>query len=197
MSRLVVGTAIKKLVALLRTDEAAELIEFAVSVPLLVVFMVGIFDFSSAFILKQKIAHVAAEAARVAANQPMNDVANTGSCPVSICAIRDVVKNALTNNGITDCGLASATAINTPGTLSWTFTGPDPNCSLTIDRGYHYDLSTLPDPPFLANYRIEATKVTLSYPYQWSFNRVITLVVPSANYANNPIQSVAVMQNLN
>ncbi len=56
--------------------EAAELIEFAVSLPLLVVFMVGIFDFSSAFVLKQNIAHVAAEAARITANQPMSDVAN-------------------------------------------------------------------------------------------------------------------------
>ena len=192
-----VTSVMRRLNALLRSTEAAELIEFAVSLPLLVVFMVGIFDFSSAFILKQKIAHVASEAARVAANQPMSDVASTGSCPVTICAIRDIVNKALTNNGITDCGLASATAVNALGTLSWTFTGSDPNCFLTIDRGYHYDVTTLPNPPFQSNYRIEATKVTLSYHYQWSFNRAITLVIPSANYANSPIQSVAVMQNLN
>jgi hypothetical protein len=115
----------------------------------------------------------------------------------SISVPHSSLSKRLTNNGITDCGLASATAVNALGTLSWTFTGSDPNCFLTIDRGYHYDVTTLPNPPFQSNYRIEATKVTLSYPYQWSFNRAITLVIPSANYANSPIQSVAVMQNLN
>jgi Flp pilus assembly protein TadG len=196
MSRLAVKAVTKKLAALLRGTEAAELIEFAVSMPLLVVFMVGIFDFSSAFILKQKIAHVAAEAARIAANQPMSDVANTGSCPASICAIRDVVHRALTNNGINDCGLSFAPPAG-PAGLAWTFSagcteGP---LTLTIDRGdtYTVNLGT----PFQAPYTIEATKVTLSYPYQWQFNRVITLILPGANYANSPIQSVAIMQNLN
>jgi Flp pilus assembly protein TadG len=197
MSRSPVATVIEKVAALLQSTEAAELIEFAVSVPLLVVFMVGIFDFSSAFILKQKIAHIAAEAVRVAANQPMSDVANSGSCPASICAVRDVVDRALTNNGITDCGLSGTTPAGPVG-LTWTFSAA--SCSvgpltLTIDRGYTYTATLAA--PFQAPYTIEATKVTLSYPYQWQFNRVITLILPGANYANSPIQSVAIMQNLN
>src|SRR5579871_1785524 len=40
--------------ALWHQDSAAQLVEFAVTLPLLVVFVVGIFDFSGAFTLKQK-----------------------------------------------------------------------------------------------------------------------------------------------
>jgi|SRR6185437_2059956 Flp pilus assembly protein TadG len=197
MSRSLVAKVIYRWSVLLRNTEAAELIEFAVSLPLLVVFMVGIFDFSSAFVLKQNIAHVAAEAARITANQPMSDVANPGSCPVSICAVRDVVDRALTNNGIPDCGLSGATPVG-PAGLAWTFSAN--SCSagsltLTIDRGYTYTTNLAA--PFQAPYTIEATKVTLSYPHQWQFDKVITLILPGANYANSPVQSVAIMQNLN
>lgn len=181
----------------LQRTEGAELIEFAASLPLLVVFVVGVYDFSSAFILKQKIAHIAAEAARVAANQPMSDVANTGSCPATICALRDVVDREFTNNGIDDCGLNSATAANISA-LRWTFTAN--GCSagpltLEINRGARFDVPLTP--PFVGTYAVEATQVTLSYPHQWQFNRVIGLVKPGANFANTAIQSVAIVQNLN
>src|SRR6185437_5635967 len=169
MSRSLVAAVIHRLDALLRSTEAAELIEFAVSLPLLIVFMVGIFDFSSAFVLKQNVTHIAAEAARVAANQPMSDVANPGSCPASICAVRDVVDRALTNNGIPDCGLSAATPSGPVG-LAWTFSAT--SCStgsltLTIDRWYTYTANL--SAPFQAPYAIEASRVTLSYPHQWQF----------------------------
>jgi Flp pilus assembly protein TadG len=201
-ARLKIKIPIKAMLAgLLRSTDAAELIELAASLPLLVVFMVGIFDFSSAFILKQKIAHVAAEAARVAANQPMSDLLTGAGCgaPGSICAIRNVVDAALTNNGVNDCGLGGASATNLLPLLTWTFTASNGACSgliLTIERGYTYT-AALPEPPFQANYTIEASRVTLSYPYQWQFGRVIGLIAPGANYTNSPIQSIAVMQNLN
>jgi Flp pilus assembly protein TadG len=180
----------------LHRTEGAELIEFAASLPLLVVFVVGVYDFSSAFILKQKIAHIAAEAARVAANEPMSDVAN-GGCPASICAVRNIVDQALINNGIDDCGLGSASPTRTA--LTYTFSAG--GCSggslrLKINRGYTYT-ATLPEPPFQANYTIEATQVTLSYPHQWQFNRVVGFIAPGANFANSAIQSVAVAQDMN
>jgi hypothetical protein len=184
---------------LLDETRGAELIEFAVSLPLMMVFAIGIYDFSSAFILKQKIAQIASNAARVAANQPMSEVLMTGNCPSSICAIRDVVHQALTNNGIDDCGLHSSAGSRAGGTLIWTFTASGGTCSgtlsLKIDRGDTYPAAL--QPPFQAPYTIEATKVTLSYPYQWQFNKVITLIAPGANFANSAVQSIAVVQNLN
>ena len=57
-----------------RNDHAAQLVEFAVALPLLVVFVVGIFDFSNAFTIKQKLTNVARDAARAAAADPANDL---------------------------------------------------------------------------------------------------------------------------
>ena len=52
--------------------------EFAVALPLQVVFVVGIFDFSGAFTLKQKLTNVARDAARAAAAAPSNDLVSGG-----------------------------------------------------------------------------------------------------------------------
>src|SRR5260370_240663 len=61
-------------VSLLRDVRGAALLEFAISLPLLVVFVVGIFDFSGAFNQRQKIEQAAQEGAIVAAAQPMSDI---------------------------------------------------------------------------------------------------------------------------
>jgi len=52
------------------------LLEFAISLPLLVVFIVGMFDFSAAFNQKQKIEQAAQEGAHLLPGaQPMSDIA--------------------------------------------------------------------------------------------------------------------------
>ncbi len=48
----------------LRSERGNQLVEFAVSLPLLAVLVVGIFDFSSAFTVKQKLAAIALDGAR-------------------------------------------------------------------------------------------------------------------------------------
>jgi Flp pilus assembly protein TadG len=189
----------------LRGNEGAEILEFAISLPLLIVVAVGVFDFGAAFAVKQKVGNVALVGARVASNQPMTDLSLGGACgaPASICSVRDVVEANLIASKLNDCGLATATGAlsGPPGSLAWTFTantGCAGTLTLTIDRGYIYT-AVLPNPPFQAsNYRIEGTKVTLSYPYQWQFNRAAPLIAPGANYpASSQISSIAIMQNLN
>ena len=66
----------------LHDDTAAQLVEFAVTLPLLVVFVVGIFDFSGAFTLKQKLTNVARDAARAAAADPASDLQSAS--PLSV-----------------------------------------------------------------------------------------------------------------
>jgi len=78
------------------TAEASQILEFAVALPLLAVFIVGTFDFSQAFNLKQKLNNAAREGARFASNLPTNDLSNATSCgsppsPASVCAVRDLV----------------------------------------------------------------------------------------------------------
>jgi Flp pilus assembly protein TadG len=192
----------RRIVAAAGGTEAAELVEFAISLPLLVVFVVGIYDFGLAFTLKQKLADAASLGARIASNQPTNDLSNSaGSCgaPVSVCTIRDTVDGTLTGNHVNDCGLGTASATS-PSALTWIFSSTGSCTSpltLTIERGYAGTPAVPLSDPFNPAYQIEASRVTLSYPYQWQFNRVIGLLAPGANYPTSAITSIAVMQNLN
>jgi hypothetical protein len=70
--------------------------------------------------------------------------------------------------------------------------------SLQIERGFVLPTIALPNPPFQTPYTVEATRVTLIYPYKWSFdfNGVARLLNPSANYpTTSQLRSAAVMQN--
>src|SRR5271157_6269109 len=71
-------------VSLLREAQGSALLEFAITLPLLVVFVVGIYDFSGAFNQKQKIAQAAQEAAVMAGAQPMSEIQTSNSNPDSV-----------------------------------------------------------------------------------------------------------------
>ena len=118
-----------------REDRGAQLVEFAVTLPLMMVFVVGIFDFSGAFTLKQKLTNIARDAARAAAAQPASDLGNT--LPVSVSDTFQAVKNYLATNNINDCGIAAP--VHTTG-LTWKSTATGNGCGapgliLTINRG--------------------------------------------------------------
>ena len=91
----------------LRGSDGAEILEFAISLPLLIVVAVGVFDFGSAFTVKQKVGNIALQGARVASNQPTTDLSLNGACgaPASICSVRDVVESNLVASKLNDCGL--------------------------------------------------------------------------------------------
>src|ERR1700679_3537679 len=78
----------------LRNTDAAALIEFAVALPLLVVMVVGIFDFGGAFNLKQELNNAVREGATFGASQPTNDLTNAGT-PGSVDAARYIVASYL------------------------------------------------------------------------------------------------------
>jgi TadE-like protein len=185
----------------LRESQGQQLVEFAISLPLLMLFVVGIFDFGSAFTVKQKLAGIAAEAARVGSIQPGNDLSFTsGDCTVliGVCAVRDVVERSLTDAKMNDCGLASAAPTYTSG-LIWTFTA-NTNCAgtltLTVNRGLTYT-TNLTSPFPTSRYTIEATQVTLKYPYKWQFGKVIRLVAPGTTFGGpSQLTSTATMQNI-
>ena len=183
-----------------RETQAAQIVELAVTLPVLMILFVGIYDFGQAFDLKQKLAGAAREGARFAANQSTSDLSNAS--PPSLLAVRDVVDSYLTANNVNDLGLATATP-GGPTNWTWTFTGTGATCidsggntkrfTMTVNRGLSYNVTSGGN-----TVTVEATQVTLSYPYQWQFNRVITLVVGSASYpATSCIVTSAAMQNLN
>jgi Flp pilus assembly protein TadG len=175
---------------LFRGTEAAALIEFAVALPLLVVLVVGIFDFGGAFNLKQELNNAVREGAHFGASQPTNDLGLAQ--PPSVDAVRVLVDSYLRTAKINDCGLDTATWA-TGGGLVWQFTASGSTCSmtLTVSRGIVVPTA---GPPSV---RILCTTVHISYPYQWHFNSVIQLLVPGANYTFTDIISDATAVNMN
>jgi Flp pilus assembly protein TadG len=179
----------------LRSSEAAALIEFAVALPLLVVLIVGIFDFGGAFNLKQELSNAVREGARFGAAQPTNDV--SGTAAPSVDAIRSLVDSYLQTARINDCGLSTASQVFVSG-FTWTYTGSS-SCpaggavTLTITRGG----TTVQALVGGVTVNMLCTNVKISYPYQWHFNNVIQLLVPGANYTLGNIQSDATAVNMN
>jgi Flp pilus assembly protein TadG len=167
----------------LRSDErAAQIVEFAVSLPLLVVFVVGIFDFTGAITLKQKLTNAAREAARVAAADPANDLSN--AVPASVNDAFQVVANYLEYANINDCGLSGKMIPKSLGALTWTSQSLSgcpgaTGLTLTVNRGCITQQTIGGSTTDIVN-----TCVTIKYPYQWRFSSVITLLVPKASYAN-------------
>ena len=180
---------------LLQEVGGSALLEFAIVLPLLVVFVVGIFDFSGAFNQKQKIDQAAQEGAIIAGAQPMSDIQPTTTNPTSLLPVVSTVFNSLLASGVLPQGTTCAApgVISGPGTtpgttLTWTYTIS--GCTtiagdqliITINRGCVCGGSCAPTctsgPPVSVG-----TVVTVQYPYHWRFNSVIQLLAPGANYA--------------
>lgn len=162
-------------IMLLRSEEtAAQIVEFALSLPLLVVFVVGIFDFSNAITLKQKLTNAAREGARTAAAEPASDLGSGASgIPASVNDAWQVVDNYLLGANVNDCGLSSPTWAQS--NLTWTATASGSGCpgagiTLTINRG-----CTTAQTQGTAMDVVD-TCVTLQYPYKWEFNNVSGLL---------------------
>jgi hypothetical protein len=184
----------------LQDMEAAALIEFAVALPLLVVLVVGIFDFGGAFNLKQELNNAVREGAVFGAGQPTNDLLNNGNAPPSVDAVRYLVASYLQAARINDCGLATMPPPASGGGQIWVYTttGSCPGLlQLTIQRPCIGSLCPPAVGTYSANTYIPNTYVKISYPYQWHFNNVIQLLIPGANYALSSIKTDATAANLN
>lgn len=163
----------RRTVGLLRETRGAALLEFAVVLPLLVVFVVGIFDFSGAFNQKQKIEQAAQEGAIIAGAQPMSDIASSNTNPDSLQPVVTAVYNSLAASGVVPKGTCAPPVAPTHSgsNLKWTYkiTGCPDDLTIIIDRGW---ASASGSPAAVG------TMVTVSYPYHWRFNSVIQLLFP-------------------
>jgi Flp pilus assembly protein TadG len=202
----------------LRDERAAQIVEFAVALPLLMVFVVGIFDFSSAYTLKQKMTNIARDAARIGAADPANDLlapSTSALLPASVIDAYEAISGYLTSNQINQCGMTMNS--NTGGSgrswAMWTFTGTGNGCpgsgiTVVINRAYYFPASTSGEQPAVstcqqsqsagAQTSLVATCVSIQYAYQWQFGRVSGLL--GSNIVLPPtsnITAVAVAMNEN
>ncbi len=164
------------------------MLEFALTLPLLVFFVVGIFDFSNAFTFKQKLTNVARDAARVAASDPSNDLQYPSTAaPASVIDAYQVIDYYLQANNINDCGIAPPAAPS--GKMTWTATGTSAACppgglTIIINRGYYFPATAASLPVTSCTTpqstggqtAVIATCINIQYGYQWKFGRVASLL---------------------
>ena len=181
-------------------EQGASVVEFAIVLPLLVVFVVGIYDFSGAFNQKQKIEQAAQEGAILAGAQPMSDlVPSTSSStspatnPASLQAVLFAIVNSLSASGVLTASCATPFAPSGQVGMAWTYAiggcsaaYPSENLVITINRGCLCAAgpSCTAVPPCASGPPVSiGTVVTVSYPYHWQFNSVIQTLIPGAKYA--------------
>ena len=158
-------------------ERGSALLEFAITLPLLVVFVVGIYDFSGAFNQKQKIEQAAQEGAILGGAQPMSDIATTTTDPDSLHPVVTAIFNSLVGSGVLPTGTCTPPGTaSQPTPLAWKYTisGCPDNLVITVNRG---SVITSVSPA------VVDTVVTVEYPYHWRFNSAIQLLIPGANYA--------------
>lgn len=186
--------------AMLHRADGTQLAEFAVTLPLLVVFVVSIYDFGNAFNIKYKLADAVREGARFAVTEPSNDLSSGGGgAPPSVGEIPKLVGSYLKSVNVNDCGLSTVTSGTPQPPLVWVYSvssGCTGTLTLTINRGLPFTIPSTNLYP--TGQTVEATQVTISYPYRWQFTNVIKLIAPTSNYATSTmITTSATVPNLN
>ena len=193
-----------------RDDRAAQLVEFAVALPLLVVFVVGIFDFSSAFTLKQKLTNAARDGARVAAADPANDLSAPIPVPVSV---NDAFQVGLQQSGwpTTSTSAASCHRRQRPDHCVGADLDLYRNRQLSSRRADHHHQprllfssqpgATLPSVTCTsqspgAQTAVIGTCVSIQYAYPWRFGKVASLMGRTASLPTQ-VTATAVAMNEN
>jgi len=176
------GSVTRYVDGLLFDVQGAAILEFAIALPLLVLFVVGIYDFSGALNQKQKIEQAAQEGAIVAGSQPTSDIQTTNASPNSLQAVVAAVFNSLAGNGVLP-NANQGTCIP-PGTvgavngLTWTYTISGCNSAHTTNNDLTIAInraSVSSAPP-----SVVCTVVTVSYPFYWQSYGVIQAIIPTS-----------------
>ncbi len=159
--------------------------EFAFVLPLLLVLLTGVLDFATAYNTKQKLNNAAREGARLGASQSPADL--TQATPPSVQVIRDAVVAYLTNANVDTSFIGST--MTPAGGFTWTYYS---------SGAYGLKIERMVAVPATGGGLIACTRVTLNYPYNWTFgfNRIINLLLPASYPGTIPIATDATMQNL-
>jgi Flp pilus assembly protein TadG len=171
------------------TEHGAVLVEFAALLPLLLVLVVGLFDFATAYNLRQKLANAAREGARLGTSQSMLDL--TQSAPPSVQEIHDSVVTYLQGANVNTSFIG--TTMTPAGTFAWAYYSSGAY-GLKIERAVQFP-SGCGSP---SNPCSPGTRVTVTYPYNWTFgfNRIVSLLGVSSPSGTITIPEAALMENL-
>jgi Flp pilus assembly protein TadG len=176
------------------SEQGATLAEFAFTLPFLAVILYAIFDFGSAFTLKQKLEAVVYEGARAAASQSTGDLSNAAvDTTGSVADIRDTVARNLQAAGVNDCGLLGAGSSSAnAATSTWVYTVSGGGCPapliLTIQRQSIVTVGGM---------WVFFSRVSLTYPFQFRLAGVLQIFSPGGSFPSSTNIAVnASMKNL-
>jgi Flp pilus assembly protein TadG len=184
-----------ELPSLVRCVEGSQLLELALSLPILLVLGIGIVDFANAWNIKQKLANAAREGVRIGASALTLEYYSSIGCslpvassPCSVQAIADSVKKYMVNAGLNDASCITSNSPSSSTATTWTYTCG--GVSMSITWPYSFTASS--------GAQLMATQVSLTYPYTWSLNHIIG-ILPGGGRLSLPstISTSAVMANLN
>lgn len=138
-----------------RHERGVELVEFALVLPILLILMAGIFNFGSAFALRQKMTNAAREAARIVVSSSLTNQNCASTTPCSIVAAVTAMVAYMNNAGASlSCVQPDSPA--TSGALEWTYTCPN-GVRIVINRAYTISAN--------GGALLPATQVTFIYPF--------------------------------
>jgi Flp pilus assembly protein TadG len=171
-------------------DSGAVLFEFAAVLPILLVLVVGLLDFATAYNIRQKLANAAREGARQGASQSMLDL--TQPSPASVDDIRNAVVAYLQGANV-DTSFISPT-MTAAGSFTWTYYSSGVY-GLKIERAVQVPSGCGGSP---SNPCTPSTRITLMYPYNWTFgfNHIVSLLTTSSYSGTTTVPAIAVMSNL-
>lgn len=163
------------------SSRGSQLLEFSFALIILMLLVMGGWDFGYAYMLKQKLTNAAREGARVlASNSLINPDSCTSTNPCTIVAGADAVVQYLNQAGLKASCISPDSPTSVSG-LQYTYTCSN-GISLIINRGVSLTEGTqvLPE-----------TEVTLSYPMTW----ILKGLLPNGTFPST-ISTTVYMLNL-
>jgi Flp pilus assembly protein TadG len=149
-------------------ERGAQFLELGFALPILLLLILGIWDFGSAFALKQKLTNAGRDATRIAVSTPENASCTLKNVPCRIASAADAAKKYLENAGVDASCLDPTSPSSNPGYQDWVYSCG--GMTLEINRG----------DSFLDNgVLVPATEVTLQYPISWKLGQMLPSVFPT------------------
>jgi Flp pilus assembly protein TadG len=173
----------------LRHQEGSQILEFAMVLPLFLVFAIAAFDFGHVFALRDKLDNSAREGARQASQQTLFTEVFNGPPSANTAAVAQSVFDYLLQAKVVQgCALNGG---KNSGAFVWTFTAKKcaDDLTITVERNVLVAMN---------GGEVSMSRVTVSYPAHFLFfHTVIGLLAPGATYSSTFVLTPqATMQNL-
>jgi Flp pilus assembly protein TadG len=155
------AASLRRTIRRLRSSEGSQLLEFGLALPILLLLVVGAWDFGYAFQMRDKLTNAAREAARVSISNSLIDPYDPSaacygsSTPCTIEAAADAAVKYMNNAGLNASCISPDSPTSTSG-LEFTYTCN--GITLVVNRGL---LTTVNGED------VEETQVSIAYPMAW------------------------------